>query len=32
MAKQAISRGLDVDITSGLAFEEACYAQVRSYK
>lgn len=28
MAKQAINRGIEVDINSGLAFEQACYAQV----
>jgi hypothetical protein len=28
MAKFAINRGSEVDIASGLAFEEACYAQV----
>jgi len=28
MAKLAINRGLDVDKTSGLAFEQTCYAQV----
>lgn len=28
MAKQAINRGLDVDLNTGLQFEEACYAQV----
>ena len=28
MAKQAVSRGLDMDRDAGLAFEEACYAQV----
>jgi len=28
MAKQAINKGIEVDINSGLAFEEACYAQV----
>ena len=28
MAKAAINRGLNVDITSGLAYEEAYYAQV----
>ncbi|HEY3400866.1 MAG TPA: enoyl-CoA hydratase-related protein [Geothrix sp.] len=28
MAKLAVNRGLEVDRTSGLAFEQACYAQV----
>jgi len=28
MAKQAINRGIEVDLTSGLAFEQAFYAQV----
>ncbi|XP_078485278.1 methylglutaconyl-CoA hydratase, mitochondrial-like [Ciona intestinalis] len=28
MAKQAINRGSEVDLSSGLAFEQACYAQV----
>ena len=28
MAKAAINRGLNVDIASGLAYEEAYYAQV----
>lgn len=28
MAKQAVSRGLDLDRDAGLAFEQACYAQV----
>ena len=28
MAKQAINRGIEVDLSSGLAFEQACYAQV----
>ncbi|XP_072919093.1 LOW QUALITY PROTEIN: enoyl-CoA hydratase domain-containing protein 2, mitochondrial [Hemitrygon akajei] len=28
MAKQAINRGIEVDITSGMAVEEMCYAQV----
>jgi len=28
MAKQAVSRGLDMDRDAGLAFEQACYAQV----
>ncbi|NWJ40423.1 MAG: enoyl-CoA hydratase/isomerase family protein [Geothrix sp.] len=28
MAKQAVSQGLDLDLASGLALEEACYAQV----
>lgn len=28
MAKQAVNRGLDMDQGSGLAFEQACYAQV----
>ena len=28
MAKKAINRGTEVDIASGLAFEQACYAQV----
>ena len=28
MAKQAINRGIEVDIASGLFIEEACYAQV----
>ena len=28
MAKQAINRGIEVDINSGLAFEQLCYAQV----
>jgi len=28
MAKSAINKGVEVDITSGLAFEEAAYAQV----
>ncbi len=28
MAKRAISHGLDLDLASGLALEEACYAQV----
>ena len=28
MAKAAINRGLNVDISSGLAYEEAYYAQV----
>lgn len=27
MAKKAINRGIQVDLTSGLAIEEACYAQ-----
>jgi methylglutaconyl-CoA hydratase len=28
MAKRAVSRGLDMDRDAGLAFEQACYAQV----
>lgn len=28
MAKQAINKGVEVDISSGLAIEQACYAQV----
>jgi methylglutaconyl-CoA hydratase len=28
MAKQAVNRGLEMDQASGLAFEQACYAQV----
>ena len=28
MAKQAINKGVEVDLASGLAFEQACYAQV----
>ncbi|XP_072129832.1 enoyl-CoA hydratase domain-containing protein 2, mitochondrial [Mobula birostris] len=28
MAKQAINRGIEVDITSGMSVEEMCYAQV----
>ncbi|KRT80120.1 hypothetical protein AMK59_6382, partial [Oryctes borbonicus] len=28
MAKAAINRGLEVDLATGLSFEEACYAQV----
>lgn len=28
MAKAAIDRGLEVDLATGLSFEEACYAQV----
>ena len=28
MAKQAINAGMQVDITSGMAVEQACYAQV----
>lgn len=28
MAKQAVNRGLELDRDSGLAFEQACYAQV----
>lgn len=28
MAKNAINRGIEVDLVSGLKFEEACYAQV----
>lgn len=28
MAKMAISKGMQVDLTTGLAIEEACYAQV----
>jgi methylglutaconyl-CoA hydratase len=28
MAKQAIDRGIDMDLGSGLAIEQACYAQV----
>ena len=28
MAKQAIDRGIDMDLDSGLAIEQACYAQV----
>jgi len=28
MAKKAINLGIEVDISSGLAFEQACYAQV----
>nr|CAB3224766.1 methylglutaconyl-CoA hydratase, mitochondrial-like [Phallusia mammillata] len=28
MAKEAINRGVEVDISSGMAFEQACYAQV----
>lgn len=28
MAKLAINRGMDVDKTSGMAFEQTCYAQV----
>jgi enoyl-CoA hydratase/carnithine racemase len=28
MAKVAINKGTEVDINSGLGFEEACYAQV----
>ena len=30
MAKFAISKGTEVDMTSGLSIEEACYAQVTS--
>ena len=28
MAKQAINQGLSLDLVSGLALEEACYARV----
>ncbi|XP_032812788.2 methylglutaconyl-CoA hydratase, mitochondrial-like [Petromyzon marinus] len=28
MAKMAIDRGVEVDLTTGMAFEQACYAQV----
>lgn len=28
MAKEAVNRGLDLDLLSGLALEQACYAQV----
>jgi methylglutaconyl-CoA hydratase len=28
MAKLAMDRGYEVDLASGLAFEEACYARV----
>jgi len=28
MAKQAINHGVEVDLSTGLAFEQACYAQV----
>jgi len=28
MAKQAINQGSEVDLATGLAFEQACYAQV----
>lgn len=28
MAKKAIDKGLQVDLSTGLAIEEACYAQV----
>ena len=28
MAKNAINNGIEVDLASGLAIEEACYAQV----
>jgi len=28
MAKQAINLGSEVDLSTGLAFEQACYAQV----
>lgn len=28
MAKVSISRGIQVDLSNGLAIEEACYAQV----
>ncbi|XP_032884525.1 enoyl-CoA hydratase domain-containing protein 2, mitochondrial isoform X2 [Amblyraja radiata] len=28
MAKQAMNRGIEVDVTSGMAIEEMCYAQV----
>lgn len=28
MAKMAINKGVEVDLASGLAFEETCYAQV----
>ena len=28
MAKQAVNRGLELDLSSGLALEQACYAQV----
>ena len=30
MAKIAVNRGSDVDINTGLAIEENCYAQVRT--
>ena len=28
MAKAAINQGMNVDLSSGLKFEEACYAQL----
>jgi methylglutaconyl-CoA hydratase len=30
LAKQAVNRGLELDLTSGLAFEQVCYAQILS--
>ena len=32
LAKQAVNRGLELNLVSGLAFEQACYAQVLSTK
>lgn len=29
MAKEAMNRGIEVDIASGMAIEEMCYARVR---
>ena len=29
MAKAAINKGVEVDLASGLQFEDACYAQVK---